>query len=267
MNPLLTIAVKAARSAGDIIARFSDQVDSLSISNKQRNDFVTEVDKMAERAIIDMIRESYPDHAILAEETGSHAGKDEGEQYLWIIDPLDGTTNFLHGVPQYAVSIAVEFKKQIIMAVVYNPISGEMYTASKGAGAWLNDKRIRVSKQKTLEGALLGTGFPYRDDQSIEHYLPVFKAFMQKTAGLRRPGAASLDLAYIAAGRYDGFFEMGLNKWDIAAGVLLIREAGGLVGDLKGESSYLTTGNIVAANPKIFHQMLVTLKPFADHYS
>ena len=267
MNPLLTIAVKAARSAGNIIARFSDQVDSLSIAKKQRNDFVSEVDNMAEQTIINIIKESYPDHAILGEESGNHDGKDDGKEYLWIIDPLDGTTNFLHGVPQYAVSIAVQYKSQIIMAVVYNPISGELFTASKGAGAWLNDKRIRVSKQKTLEGSLLGTGFPYRNDQSVEHYLPVFKTFMQKTAGLRRPGAASLDLAYIAAGRYDGFFEMGLNKWDIAAGVLLIREAGGLVGDLKGEGSYLETGNIVAANPKIFHQMLLTLKPFADNYS
>jgi myo-inositol-1(or 4)-monophosphatase len=267
MNPLLTIAVKAARSAGNIIARYSDQVDSLSIITKQRNDFVSEVDKLAEKAIIDMIKVSYPEHAILAEETGTHEGSGDGKDYLWIIDPLDGTTNFLHGIPQYAVSIAVQHKKSIIMAVIYNPINGELFTASKGAGAWLNDKRIRVSKQKTLEGSIIGTGFPYRKDQSVKHYLPVFETFMKKTAGLRRPGAASLDLAYIAAGRYDGFFEMGLNKWDIAAGVLIIREAGGLIGDLKGEGTYLETGNIVAANPKIFHQMLVTLKPFADNYS
>jgi myo-inositol-1(or 4)-monophosphatase len=267
MNPLLTIAVKAARSAGNIIARYSDQVDSLSIITKQRNDFVSEVDKLAEKAIIDMIKVSYPEHAILAEETGKHEGSGDGKDYLWIIDPLDGTTNFLHGIPQYAVSIAVQHKKSIIMAVIYNPINGELFTASKGAGAWLNDKRIRVSKHKSLEGSIIGTGFPYRKDQSVKHYLPVFETFMKKTAGLRRPGAASLDLAYIAAGRYDGFFEMGLNKWDIAAGVLIIREAGGLIGDLKGEGTYLETGNIVAANPKIFHQMLVTLKPFADNYS
>jgi len=267
MNPLLTIAVKAARSAGNIIARYSDQVDSLSIITKQRNDFVSEVDKLAEKAIIDMIKVSYPEHAILAEETGTHEGSGDGKDYLWIIDPLDGTTNFLHGIPQYAVSIAVQHKKSIIMAVIYNPINGELFTASKGAGAWLNDKRIRVSKHKSLEGSIIGTGFPYRKDQSVKHYLPVFETFMKKTAGLRRPGAASLDLAYIAAGRYDGFFEMGLNKWDIAAGVLIIREAGGLIGDLKGEGTYLETGNIVAANPKIFHQMLVTLKPFADNYS
>jgi myo-inositol-1(or 4)-monophosphatase len=267
MNPLLTIAVKAARSAGNIIARYSDQVDSLSIITKQRNDFVSEVDKLAEKAIIDMIKVSYPEHAILAEETGKHEGSGDGKDYLWIIDPLDGTTNFLHGIPQYAVSIAVQHKKSIIMAVIYNPINGELFTASKGAGAWLNDKRIRVSKHKSLEGSIIGTGFPYRKDQSVKHYLPVFETFMKKTAGLRRPGAASLDLAYIAAGRYDGFFEMGLNKWDIAAGVLIIREAGGLIGDLKGEGTYLETGNIVAANPKIFHQMLITLKPFADNYS
>jgi myo-inositol-1(or 4)-monophosphatase len=267
MNPLLTIAVKAARSAGNIIARYSDQVDSLSIITKQRNDFVSEVDKLAEKAIIDMIKVSYPEHAILAEETGKHEGSGDGKDYLWIIDPLDGTTNFLHGIPQYAVSIAVQHKKSIIMAVIYNPINGELFTASKGAGAWLNDKRIRVSKHKSLEGSIIGTGFPYRKDQSVKHYLPVFETFMKKTAGLRRPGAASLDLAYIAAGRYDVFFEMGLNKRDIAAGVLIIREAGGLIGDLKGEGTYLETGNIVAANPKIFHQMLVTLKPFADNYS
>ncbi len=263
MNPLLSIAIKGARSAGNIISRFSDRVDSLTISKKQRNDFVSEVDKMAEQSIIETIQKAYPDHAILAEESGDHGGND----YLWIIDPLDGTTNFLHGVPQYGVSIAVQHKQQLIMACIYNPVNGELFTASKGAGAWLNNKRIRVSGQRTLEDALIGTGFPYRQDQSIDAYLPVFREFMAKTAGIRRPGAASLDLAYLACGRFDGFFEMGLNQWDIAAGVLLIKEAGGLVGDLKGENHYMESGNIVAANPKLFHQMLLTIKPFADQYS
>ncbi len=262
MNPLLSIAIKGARSAGNIISRFSDRVDSLTVSKKQRNDFVSEVDKMAEQTIIETIQKAYPDHAILAEESGDHGGND----YLWIIDPLDGTTNFLHGVPQYGVSIAVQHKQQLIMACIYNPVNGELFTASKGAGAWLNNKRIRVSGQRTLEDSLIGTGFPYRQDQSIDAYLPIFREFMSKTAGIRRPGAASLDLAYLACGRFDGFFEMGLNQWDIAAGVLLIKEAGGLVGDLKGENHFMQSGNIVAANPKLFHQMLLTIKPFADRY-
>ena len=198
----------------------------------------------------------------MAEESGNHGNS----EYIWIIDPLDGTTNFLHGFPQFAVSIALQHQGRLEQAVIYNPVNEELFTASRGGGAWLNNRRIRVSQQKSLQHALLGTGFPYRDDQDLENYLNTFSAFIAKTAGVRRPGAAALDLAYVAAGRLDGFWEMGLHPWDVAAGGLLIREAGGLIGDLDGGESWLQTGNVVAANPKIFHAMLQTIKPYADFY-
>jgi len=264
MHPMLNIAVRAARAAGHIITRHRNKIDSLSVASKQRNDFVSEVDRAAEAEIIHVLRRSYPDHAILAEESGSHAGgKDEFE---WIIDPLDGTTNYLYGVPQYAVSIALRHRGRIEHAVIYNPDNEELFTASRGGGAELNNRRLRVSQRRGLQGALLGTGFPYRDDQNIDAYLQVLRAFMQDTAGLRRPGAASLDLAYVAAGRFDGFFEMGLKPWDLAAGTLLVREAGGLVGDLAGAETWLESGNIVAAGPKVYHAMLQKLRPYLHLY-
>ena len=260
MHPLLNIAVRAARSAGDFISRYSERVDSLQITEKSRNDFVTEVDKGAEKTIIDTIRKAYPNHSILAEESGQHSGN----EYEWIIDPLDGTTNFLYGFPHYAVSIAVRHKGRISQGVVYNPISQELFTASRGEGAQLDGRRLRVTSRKGLEGALLGTGIPYRDDQMhlMDDYLGMLKALIPGSAGIRRPGSAALDLAYVAAGRLDGFWEMDLNIWDIAAGVLLVEEAGGLVGDFKGGMDYLENGNIVAANPKVFKAMLQTIKPF-----
>ena len=260
MHPLLNIAVRAARSAGDFISRYSERVDSLQITEKSRNDFVTEVDKGAEKTIIDTIRKAYPDHSILAEESGQHSGN----EYEWIIDPLDGTTNFLYGFPHYAVSIAVRHKGRISQGVIYNPISQELFTASRGEGAQLDGRRLRVTSRKGLEGALLGTGIPYRDDQMhlMDDYLGMLKALIPGSAGIRRPGSAALDLAYVAAGRLDGFWEMDLNIWDIAAGVLLVEEAGGLVGDFKGGMDYLENGNIVAANPKVFKAMLQTIKPF-----
>ncbi|MBI4995608.1 MAG: inositol monophosphatase [Rhodocyclales bacterium] len=259
MHPTLNIAIKAARRAGQIINRASLDIGQLTVSVKQQNDFVTEIDKAAEAAIIETLREAYPKHAILAEESG-HSG-DEDSEYQWIIDPLDGTTNFIHGFPQYAVSIAQTHKGVLAHAVIYDPSRNELFTASKGAGAFLNDKRIRVSKRVKLDDALLGTGFPYRMFDHVDAYLAIFKEMTRRTAGVRRPGAASLDLAYVACGRLDGFWEFGLSPWDMAAGALLISEAGGLVGDLAGESDYLATGNIIAGTPKVFSQILQVVAP------
>jgi myo-inositol-1(or 4)-monophosphatase len=254
MHPMLTIAVKAARQAGKIINRASLDLGQLRVTTKQQSDFVTEVDRAAEAAIIDVLHSAYPAHAILAEESG-RSGNSEAE-YQWIIDPLDGTTNFIHGFPQYAVSIALAQRGVLSHAVIYDPNRNELFTASKGAGAFLNDKRLRVSKLAKLETALIGTGFPYRMFDHSDAYIAIFRELTQKTAGLRRPGAAALDLAYVAAGRLDGFWEFGLSPWDMAAGALLIMEAGGLISDLGGDSDYLTTGNVVAGNPKVFGQLL-----------
>jgi myo-inositol-1(or 4)-monophosphatase len=263
MHPTLNIAIKAARRASSIINRASLNLDLLKVSTKQQSDFVTEVDKAAEAAIIEILREAYPDHSILAEETGVTAGA-RGTDYQWIIDPLDGTTNFIHGMPQYAVSIALAHKGIVTQAVVYDPTCNELFTASKGGGAFLNERRLRVSKRAKLQDALIGTGFPYRAFQHIDAYLGMLRELLQTTAGVRRPGAAALDLAYVAAGRYDGFWEIGLSPWDMAAGGLLITEAGGLVGDLRGETDFLQTGNIVAGTPKIFAQLLQVIGRHLD---
>ena len=253
MHPTLNIAVKAARRAASVINRASTQLDLLTVQSKSPNDFVTEVDRAAEQAIIEVLRDAFPGHGILAEESGESGPESE---YTWIIEPLDGTTNFIHGMPQYAVSIAQAKNGVLEHAVVYDPNTNEMFTASRGAGAFLNDRRIRVSRRTRLNEALIGTGFPFRQFDHVDAYLAMFKELTQKTAGIRRPGAASLDLAYVASGRFDGFWEMGLSPWDMAAGVLLIQEAGGLVSDLSGEANYLTTGNLVAGTPKIFGQLL-----------
>jgi len=249
---MLNTAVKAARRAGSLINRASLDIDQVKVGVKQQNDFVTEVDRAAEATIIETLREVYPSHAILAEESGDSGSS----EYQWVIDPLDGTTNFIHGFPQYAVSIALLHKGVPTHAVVYDPNRNELFTASKGAGAFLNDKRIRVSKRTKLGEALIGTGFPYRMFDHVDAYLGIFREITRRSAGVRRPGAASLDLAWLAAGRLDGFWEFGLSPWDIAAGVLLIQEAGGLVSDLAGESAYLKTGNIVGGTPKVFTQLL-----------
>lgn len=257
MHPMLTIAVKAARRAGAIINRASLDVGRLAITDKSLNDYVTEVDHLAEKAIIEILLEAYPKHAILAEESGA-----QGEsEYQWVIDPLDGTTNFLHGFPQYAVSIALLHKGIATQGVVYDPNRNDLFTASRGSGAYLNDHRLRVSKTAYLKSSLIGTGFPYKDFRHLDAYLAIFRTLLDKTSGLRRPGSAALDLAYTAAGRLDGFWEFGLNAWDIAAGSLLIIEAGGMVGDLQGKDHYLKSGNIVAGNPKIFSQLLATIAP------
>ncbi|MDA8328554.1 MAG: inositol monophosphatase family protein [Betaproteobacteria bacterium] len=257
MHPMLTTAIKAARRAAAIINRASLDLDQLTVLTKQHNDFVSEVDRAAEAAIIETLLEAYPDHAILAEESGRQGSSD----FQWIIDPLDGTTNFIHGFPQYSVSIALAVKGQLDQAVVYDPTRNDLFIASRGKGAYLNDRRIRVSKRIRLSESLIGTGFPYRDFKHMDTYLAMFRDLLQKSAGLRRPGSAALDLAYVAAGRLDGFWEIGLSKWDIAAGCLLIQEAGGLVGDFKGDDSYIESGNIVAGTPKVFAQLLQVLAP------
>jgi myo-inositol-1(or 4)-monophosphatase len=261
MHPALNIAVKAARRAGHIINRASNDLDLLKIGTKQPNDFVTDVDRAAEAAIIETLRDAYPGHAILAEESGASAPGDAGDaEYQWIIDPLDGTTNFIHGLPHYAVSIALARRGVLEQAVIFDPNRNELFTASKGGGAFLNDRRIRVSRRTRLQESLIGTGFPYRIFDHVDAYLAIFRELTEKTAGQRRPGAASLDLAYVACGRYDGFWEFGLSPWDMAAGALLIAEAGGLVSDLRGEADYLRTGNIVAGTPKVFAPLLTIIQ-------
>jgi myo-inositol-1(or 4)-monophosphatase len=257
MHPMLNTAIKAARRAGGIINRAAQNIDILTVTQKAANDYVSEVDREAERAIIRVLHETYPSHSILAEESGASGQSD----YLWIIDPLDGTTNFLHGFPQYAVSIALSQKGVLTQAVVYDPVRNELFTASRGRGAYLNDHRMRVGKRSRLQGCLLGTGFPFKEFSAIDNYLAMFKDFAQKTSGIRRAGAATLDLAYVAAGRLDAFWEFGLAPWDMAAGSLLITEAGGLVGNFLGNSGYLESGDIVAANPKLFSQMIQALAP------
>lgn len=261
MHPTLNIAIKAARRASHVITRASRDLDQIKVSTKQQSDFVTEVDRAAEAEIIDTIREVYPGHAILAEESGALAGSDDAPEYQWIIDPLDGTTNFIHGFPQYAISIGIAHKGVMTHAVVFDPNRNELFTATKGTGAYLNDKRIRVSKRAKLDEALIGTGFPYRMFDHIETYLAIFRELSRKTAGMRRPGAASLDLAYVACGRLDGFWELGLSPWDMAAGSLLITEAGGLVSDFSGESDFMNTGNILGGTPKVFSHLVQTVAP------
>ncbi len=264
---MLNMAIKAAQQAGDIIARSADRIDQLQIENKDKNDFVTEVDRLAEATIIDLLKKSYPSHAFLGEESGVHEGNVEnGILYEWIIDPLDGTTNFLYGIPHYAVSIALKRDGKLDQAVIYDPIKDDLFYASRGGGAFLNKRRIRVSKRNTMDGALLTTGVPYRPDQEklIDPYFETMKALLPDTAGVRRPGAAALDLAYVAAGRYDGFWEFSLHEWDIAAGVLLVQEAGGLIGDLKGGSTHMKTGDILAASPKVFKEMVKRMHPIVS---
>jgi myo-inositol-1(or 4)-monophosphatase len=261
LHPMLNVAVKAARSAGSIINRASLDLDRVTVTSKSHNDFVTEVDQAAERIIIDTLLAAYPGHGILAEESGrTHGAKDS--EYLWIIDPLDGTTNFIHGFPVFAVSIALAFRGQVQQAVVYDPSRNDLFFASKGRGAFLNDKRLRVSKRTRLLESLVGTGFPFRKGDNFKRYVKMFEEVMQHCAGLRRPGAAALDLCYVAAGWYDGFFETGLSPWDIAAGSLIITEAGGLIGNFTGDADYLYQREIVAGNPKIYGQLVNILTPY-----
>ena len=258
MHPMLNIAVRAARNAGDLIQRSSENVGHLTISKKSKNDFVSEVDRIAEAEIIQVIKYAYPDHSILAEESGEHKGND----YTWIIDPLDGTTNFLHGYPQYAVSIALKHKEKIEIGVVYDPLRDELFTAEKGGGAMLNNRRIRVSKQNDINAALIGTGFPFKYPQHLDAYIGMFKTLTPITAGIRRAGSAALDLAYLSAGRLDGFWEIGLKEWDMAAGILLVQEAGGVVTDFSFNEHYLKSGNVITGNPKMHQALYKAIEPY-----
>ena len=257
MHPMLNIAVRAARRAGSIINRASLNGGALNIRAKRVNDFVTQVDQAAEEAIIEIVRKAHPDHGFLAEESGKTPGEAE---YVWIIDPLDGTTNFIHGFPQYCVSIAVEHRGALAHGVVYDPAKNELFTTSKGGGAFLNDRRIRVSKCTRLKESLVGTGFPFKELSRLDLYTGQLRNLIRGSAGVRRAGAAALDLAYVACGRLDAFWEMGLSPWDMAAGALLIQEAGGLVGDFSGEARYLQSGDMSAATPKVFPQLLEALR-------
>jgi myo-inositol-1(or 4)-monophosphatase len=257
MHPTLSIALRAAREAGRVMLRKLDRLDLVHVDTKQRNDFVSDVDRQAEAEIIRVIRHTYPDHAILAEESGA-SGNNQNE---WVIDPLDGTTNYLHGFPHFAVSIAFRHAGRLESAVVYDPMVEEMFTASRGAGAFLNDRRVRVSSASSLDGALIGTGFPFKSPQHVDAYLETFRALFNRCGDIRRAGAAALDLAYVASGRLDGFWEIGLAEWDMAAGTLLVQEAGGLMGDFGGGHAFLDTGNVVAGAPKVFKAMIQTIHP------
>jgi len=264
MHAMVNVAVQAARRAGEIMIRQLNRLDALEIADKGRNEFVTEVDHLAEESIVEVIHDYYPDHAILAEERGK-----QGEhEFQWIIDPLDGTTNFIHGFPVFAVSIAVRHNDLLEHGVVYDPLRQEIFTASRGQGAQLDGRRIRVSKRHRLQDCLIATGFPYRLGQDdVDGYVEMLKIVMGQSAGIRRPGSAALDLCYLASGRVDGFWELGLNIWDIAAGTLMIREAGGRISDFEGGDSYLDNGSVVAGNPKIYAALSKLLAPVARRMS
>lgn len=262
-HPMLNIAVRAARAAGAIINRAALDVDSVRVAQKQVNDFVTEVDQAAERTIIDTLLNAYPGHGIWGEETGRTHGARHSD-FVWIIDPLDGTTNFIHGFPVYAVSIALSVKGRIEHAVVYDPCRNDLFTATRGRGAYLNERRIRVSRRSQLKDSLISTGFPFRPGDDFPTYMQIFAEMSQRTAGLRRPGAASLDLAYVAAGYADGFFETGLSPWDVAAGALLVTEAGGLVGNFSGEPEFLEQRECLAATPRVYAQMVKILGKYSQ---
>jgi myo-inositol-1(or 4)-monophosphatase len=260
MHGMVNIAIRAARRAGELMIRQLNQLESLKVTEKGKNEFVTQVDKAAEAAIIEIIRDHYPDHAILAEESGA-AGDHE---FQWIIDPLDGTTNYVHGFPVFSVSIAVARRGELEHGVVYDPLRQEIFSATRGQGAQLDGRRIRVSKRTTIQQALVATGFPFRANLvHIDRYLDMLRAVMLESSGVRRPGSAALDLCYVAAGRVDAFFELGLAKWDIAAGALIIREAGGRISDFRGGDGYLDSGNVVAGNPKVYAALSKLLAPFA----
>ncbi len=266
LHPMINVAIKAARAAGAIINRAALDIESVRISQKQVNDFVTEVDQASEQAIIETLLTAYPGHGILAEESGrTHGAKDS--DYVWIIDPLDGTTNFIHGFPVYCVSIALAVQGRIEQAVIYDPTRNDLFSATRGRGAFLNDRRIRVSKRTRLQESLISTGFPFRPGDNLQMYLQIMADVMPRTAGLRRPGAAALDLAYVAAGFTDGFFETGLQPWDVAAGSLLVTEAGGLIGNFSGEADFLDQKECLAANPRVYAQMVPILGKYSKFAS
>jgi myo-inositol-1(or 4)-monophosphatase len=256
------VAIKAARAAGALINRAALDVENVRVAQKQVNDFVTEVDKASERTIIETLLGAYPQHGILAEESGKEYGNPNAD-HIWIIDPLDGTTNFIHGFPVYCVSIALSYKGKIEHAVVYDPSRNDLFTATRGRGAFLNERRIRVSKRAQLKDCLVSTGFPFRPGDNLRQYLQMFADVTERVAGVRRPGSAALDLAYVAAGFTDGFFETGLSIWDIAAGSLLVTEAGGLVGNFTGEADFLEQRECLAGNPRAYGQLVGILGKYS----
>lgn len=262
MHPMLNTAVKAARRAGSVINRASFDLDRLQITEKRPNDFVTDVDKAAEQAIIETLLKAYPEHAIYGEESGKSANADQAE-FVWIIDPIDGTTNFMHGFPHYCISIALQHNGVVTQGLIYDPSRNDLFTATKGAGAYLNDKRVRVTRHDKISQALISTGFGSGDGAAMDEFCKMYRIMLEKAQGVRRTGSAALDLAYVASGRIDGYFEKGLKPWDIAAGALMVSEAGGIVADFNGESGYLENGNVIAASPRVFGQMLNLLTPFA----
>ncbi len=258
---MLNIAIRAARAGGAVIVRHIDRIDTLTITEKARNDFVSEVDRMAEEVIVDTILRSYPEHQILAEESGAKGDS----EFQWIIDPLDGTTNFLHGLPHFCVSIALVHRGRLDQGVIFDPVSQELFTATRGGGAQLDNKRIRATKRRGLKQALVGSGFPFRELNHLDSYLSSLAAIIPHTAGVRRSGSAALDLAYVAAGRLDGYWEFGLAPWDMAAGALLVREAGGIVTDCEGGENFMASGNIIAAGPKVIPELSALIQPHARH--
>ncbi len=266
LHPMINVAIKAARAAGAIINRAALDVESVRISQKLVNDFVTDVDHAAEKIIIETLLAAYPGHGIWAEESGHEHGAKDSE-FVWIIDPLDGTTNFIHGLPVYCVSIALAVKGKVEQAVIYDPSRNDLFTATKGRGAYMNDRRLRVSKRIRLQECLIATGFPFRPTDDFNNYLRMMGDVMQRTAGLRRPGAAALDLAYVAAGFTDGFFEIGLQPWDVAAGSLLVTEAGGLVGNFTGEPDFLEQNECLAGNPRVYGQLVTLLGKYSKFAS
>ncbi|MDN5871130.1 MAG: inositol monophosphatase [Nitrococcus sp.] len=257
MHPIVNIAVRAARSAGNIIVRYADRLDRVSVEEKGPNDYVSDVDRMAEQEIRGVLHKAYPDHAVIGEESGGTGDAD----CVWIIDPLDGTRNFLHGFPHWAVSIAMKHRGVLEVGVIYDPLRQELFTAKRGSGATLESRRIRVSPLRGIDGALLGTGFPFRQPEHHEAYLGMFGAVFMHVGDLRRAGSAALDLAYVACARLDGFWEVGLKEWDIAAGALLVQEAGGMITDFSGRDRYLENGNVVAGSPRLCQDLLRTITP------
>jgi len=262
MHPMLNTAIKAARRAASEINRASFDLDRITISEKNHNDFVTNIDQLAEQVIVEALLKAYPDHAILAEESGASSNLNDESENVWIIDPIDGTTNFLHGYPNFCISIALQQRGVITNALVYDPVRNDLFTATKGAGAYLNEKRIRVRNPDRINKALIGSGHG-ADPRALAEYMRMYELVASRCHGVRSSGSAALELANLAAGRTDGFFEKGLKVWDIAAGSLLVTEAGGIVGEFSGESDYLHKGDIIAAGPKVFANMVALLKPFA----
>lgn len=256
MHPLMNIAVKAARSASKIILRATDRLDTIQVTEKKFNDFVTEIDQNAEREIINIIHDAYPDHAIWGEESGK-SGKSD---YTWIIDPIDGTNNFFHGNPHFCISIGVQFKNTLEHGLIYDPLRNELFTATRGGGAYLNDRRIRVSQRKQFAGSIISSSFGNKLIENIGDYLKILTTILPQATGVRQSGSAALDFAYVASGRIDGFWAMALAPWDIAAGAVIIKEAGGIISDFSGNDNYMETGNVISANQNMSNLILQIIK-------